>query len=248
MSAGGDEQPPTLTAIVGPVAARQLLASAGGLAKLAQMTESQLRHLGYDDLVPSFPVLRNLHGGHIALCPLLTTIFGERLDLDDHKTIAKAVELTGRKALVAAKTDLSGGLTSQGSDTAGEAMRAELEAAIDKARRRGKSGADDDRPLPVPEVRLASAAGGAQTRRGGRKVQQARLLDAPTVLEKAQAYVRMGQAVEEQQQQLYDMREVRAELEQRRRLQAKKAATTTGGGVKRARAEDEYKDLLQIRL
>ncbi len=239
---------PTLTAIVGSTVAGQLLVQAGGLAKLSQQSDSQLRHMGYDELLPSFPVLRHLHAGFIAFCPLITALFGDCLDQDDHKTVAKALELTGRKALAAAKMDLAG----PAADGSGQHLRTELEEAIDKARRKGKSGADDDRALPLPDVRMAT---GDQARRGGRKAKAQRLLEAPSVLEKAQAFVCMGADMEEQRAQIYSLREVRAEMEQRRRLQTKRtmlaAASTDGGGsiaAKRGREEEEYKDLLQIRL
>ena len=250
LQAGGAT--PALTAIVGSKTASQLIAASGGLAKLSQQTDAQLRHLGHDALLPEFPVLRHLHAGFLAFCPFIVGLFGDDLDRDDHKTVAKAIELTGRKALMAAKLDVSGG-SSSGDKVA--ALLSELEAAVAKASAKGKSSLDDDKALPLPEIHMAG--GGDNPRRGGRKVQAKRLLEAPSTLEKAQAYVQMGVAFDDQAHAVYNLREVRAEMEQQRRLQAKKAlllaaAGAAGGkggnGTKRSREEEEYQDLLRISL
>ena len=237
--------PVALKHLVGDVVASQLVHTAGGLSKLAQLSESALRHLGYDELVPTFPVLRHIHAGFVAFCPIMTATFGESLDQDDHKTIAKVLELVGRKSLAAVKVDLAG----DDAALVGSRLRTELEEAMQKSMTKGKSGADDDRALPAPDVRMAT---GDQARRGGRKAKAQKLLTAPSALEKAQAYVCMGVDIDEQRANLYSLREVRAEILQRRKLQAKRMQQglqpTQGGQAKRSREEDEYKDLLQIRL
>ncbi|KAH9582325.1 Nop domain [Trypanosoma melophagium] len=230
---------PNLSALVGRDVANKLVEAAGGVVALARLSDAALRHLGLCEEA-QFQRARHLHAGYLAESPIFVEFFGaDDVRADELRAAKKALAVLARKCCIAAKADLSGGAAT---DELGEREREKLRHTFELLLAEGKVNAIDTQALPVPHVFVRGEE--TKKKRGGRKEfrkQQAQK-DAPSALERAVSHLKMGVSEEEQIQTLMLRSDVRAELlngvakprEQRKRQRDEK--------------DDEYDDLMQIRL
>ncbi|EKF30875.1 hypothetical protein MOQ_005299 [Trypanosoma cruzi marinkellei] len=230
---------PNLFALVGRDVAKQLLEKASGLVGLARLSDAAIRHLGLDDAT-QFQRARHLHAGCIVETPIFVEFFGsDEVRADDLQAAKKAIAVLARKCSIVAKADLAGG---SASGALGEAELEKVRHSFELLLAEGKVNATDTQALPVPHVFVRGEE--AKRKRGGRREfrKQRAQKDAPSALERAVSHVKMGVSEEEQLQTLMQRSDVRAQM--------LKGLTKAPEQRKRPRDanDDEYDDLLQIRL
>lgn len=231
-----------LEELLGTTLARQLLAEAGGLVELSRLTDGALRHLGAAT-VGLTGRAHQLHCGYVVDAPVFVQYFGEdEINANDLAAARKALAQLGKKCVLAIKTDVSAGSPD---GAFGAAEREKLKAAYARLLTEGKVSVVDTQALQAPEVHKRGEA--PKKKRGGVKEHMKRdaQKDAPGIVEKRLARVKMGVSEEEQREQMLQSNELRVAVMKEQEKMIERETRKRG---REETTADEYDDLFNIAL